>query len=44
MSERAILAAQGYLELGMAEEALAELSTLTSRASIPTSSSCACIS
>ncbi len=28
MSERAILAAQGYLELGMAEEALAELSTL----------------
>ncbi len=29
MSERAILAAQGYLELGMAEEALAELSTLT---------------
>jgi predicted Zn-dependent protease len=30
MSERAILAAQGYLELGMAEEALAELSTLTS--------------
>jgi predicted Zn-dependent protease len=25
MSERAILAAQGYLELGMAEEALAEL-------------------
>lgn len=28
MSERAILAAQGYLELGMAEEALAELSSL----------------
>jgi tetratricopeptide (TPR) repeat protein len=33
MSERAILAAQGYLELGMAEEALAELS------SVPTSES-----
>ena len=29
MSERALLAAQGYLELGMAEEALAELSTLS---------------
>ena len=28
MSERALLAAQGYLELGMAEEALAELSSL----------------
>jgi len=28
MSERALLAAQGYLELGMAEEALAELSTI----------------
>ena len=28
MSERAILAAQGYLELGMAAEALAELSDL----------------
>lgn len=28
MSERAILAAQGYLELGMAAEALAELSCL----------------
>ncbi|MFZ4717228.1 MAG: tetratricopeptide repeat protein [Chthoniobacterales bacterium] len=28
MSERAILAAQGYLELGMAEEALAELSSV----------------
>ena len=29
MSERALLAAQGYLELGMAEESLAELSTLS---------------
>jgi predicted Zn-dependent protease len=28
MSERALLAAQGYLELGMAEEALAELSSI----------------
>lgn len=28
MSERAFLAAQGYLELGMAEEALAELSSI----------------
>jgi tetratricopeptide (TPR) repeat protein len=28
MSERALLAAQGYLELGMVEEALAELSSL----------------
>lgn len=28
MSERALLAAQGYLELGMADEALAELSSL----------------
>ena len=28
MSERALLAAQGYLELGMAKEALAELSTI----------------
>ena len=28
MSERALLAAQGYLELGMAEEAIAELSSL----------------
>ena len=30
MSERALLAAQGYLELGMAEEALAELGTVAS--------------
>lgn len=29
MSERALLAAQGYLELGMAEEALAELSSVS---------------
>lgn len=28
MSDRALLAAQGYLELGMAEEALAELSSI----------------
>jgi len=28
MSERALLAAQGYLELGMAEEALAELASV----------------
>lgn len=34
MSERALLAAQGYLELGMTEEALAELSSLTSVESI----------
>lgn len=29
MSERVLLAAQGYLELGMAEEALSELASLT---------------
>jgi len=29
MSERALLAAQGYLELGMAEEALAELASVS---------------
>ena len=30
MSDRALLAAQGYMELGMVDEALAEISSLTS--------------
>jgi predicted Zn-dependent protease len=32
MSERALLAAQGYLELGMVEEALSELASVSSEA------------
>ena len=32
MSDRALLAAQGYLELGMVEEALSELSSIPAEA------------